>query len=162
MVLGQKSIDVLNPYGQLLLDKYIAITIVLLITILQNYQICIMLCHDRFMKFKPNRYHSKNSKSDEIHLGLEVTYSTKTLSRRPVALYFRTKFNFYVSLLYSLKNWEKSAHFWERYKVLYVEKVLLSQAEEVGNYLHINKNVLKVDSKGVSIMGNGLFYSWKY
>ena len=38
MVLSQKSIDALNSYGQLLLDKDIAITIVLFITILQNKQ----------------------------------------------------------------------------------------------------------------------------
>ena len=31
-----------------------------------------MLCHNRFMKFKTNRYHSK---SDEIHLELGVTLS---------------------------------------------------------------------------------------
>ena len=29
-----------------------------------------LVCHDRFMKFKMNRYHSK---SDEIHVGLGVT-----------------------------------------------------------------------------------------
>ena len=38
MVLCQKLIDALNLYGQLLLDKDIAITIVLFITILQNKQ----------------------------------------------------------------------------------------------------------------------------
>ena len=38
MVLSQQSIDALNSYGQLLLDKDIAITIVLFITILQNKQ----------------------------------------------------------------------------------------------------------------------------
>ena len=38
VVLSQKSIDALNSYGQLLLDKDIAITIVLFITILQNKQ----------------------------------------------------------------------------------------------------------------------------
>ena len=38
MVLSQKSIDALNSYGQLLLDKDIAITIVLFIAILQNKQ----------------------------------------------------------------------------------------------------------------------------
>ena len=43
-----------------------------------------MLCHNRFMKFMTNRYHSK---SDKIHLGLGVTLSTETLSRRPVAIY---------------------------------------------------------------------------
>ena len=36
MVLSQKSIEALNSYGQLLLGKDIAITIVLFITILQN------------------------------------------------------------------------------------------------------------------------------
>ena len=36
MVLSQQSIDALNSYGQLLLDKDIAISIVLFITILQN------------------------------------------------------------------------------------------------------------------------------
>ena len=68
MVLSKQSIDALNSYGQLLLDKDIAIRIVLFITILQNknrYHVC----HDRFMKFKMNRYHSK---SDEIHVGLGV------------------------------------------------------------------------------------------
>ena len=34
MILSQKSIDVLNSYGQLLFDKDIPITIVLFITIL--------------------------------------------------------------------------------------------------------------------------------
>ena len=38
MVLSPKSIDALNSYGQLLLDRDIAITIVLFITILQNKQ----------------------------------------------------------------------------------------------------------------------------
>ena len=38
MVLIQQSIDALNSYGQLLLDKDIAISIVLSITILQNKQ----------------------------------------------------------------------------------------------------------------------------
>ena len=38
MVLSQKSTDALNSYGQLLLDKDIALTIVLFITILQNTQ----------------------------------------------------------------------------------------------------------------------------
>ena len=38
MVLSQKSIHALNSYGQLLLDKDIAITIGLFITILQNKQ----------------------------------------------------------------------------------------------------------------------------
>ena len=43
-----------------------------------------MLCHNRFMKFKTNRYHSKN---DGIHLELGVMLSTRTLSIRPVAIY---------------------------------------------------------------------------
>ena len=51
-VLRQKSIDALNSYGQFLLDNDIRITIVLFITILQNWQKSIMLCHDRFMKIK--------------------------------------------------------------------------------------------------------------
>ena len=38
VVLSQKSIDTLNSYGQLLLDKDIAIMIVLFINILQNKQ----------------------------------------------------------------------------------------------------------------------------
>ena len=38
MVLSQKSIDELNSYGQILLDKDIAIRIVLFIVILQNKQ----------------------------------------------------------------------------------------------------------------------------
>ena len=38
MVLSQQSIDALNSYGQLPLDKDIAIKIVLFITILQNKQ----------------------------------------------------------------------------------------------------------------------------
>ena len=38
MVLSQQSIDALNSYGQLLLDKDIAIRIVLFITILQKKQ----------------------------------------------------------------------------------------------------------------------------
>ena len=38
MVLSQQSIDALNLYGQLLLDKDIAISIVLFITILQKKQ----------------------------------------------------------------------------------------------------------------------------
>ena len=38
MVLSQQSIDAMNSYGQLLLDKDIAIRIVLSITILQNKQ----------------------------------------------------------------------------------------------------------------------------
>ena len=67
MVLSQQSIDALNSYGQLLLDKDIAISIVLSITMLQKKQ---EVCHDRFIKFKMNRYHSK---SDEIHVGLGVT-----------------------------------------------------------------------------------------
>ena len=71
MVLSQKSMDALNSYGQLLLDKDIAITIVLFINILQKKKKkCILLCHDIFMKFKTNRYYSK---SDEIHLWLGVT-----------------------------------------------------------------------------------------
>ena len=73
-------------FGQLLLDKDIAISIVLFITILQTNK-RYHVCQDRFMKFKMNRYHSK---SDEIHVGLRVTFSTKTLSRRPVAIYFCT------------------------------------------------------------------------
>ena len=70
MVLSQKSIDNLNSYGQLLLDKDIPITIVLFITILQNQQKGVILFHDRLMKFKTNIYYSK---SDEIDLGLGVT-----------------------------------------------------------------------------------------
>ena len=38
MVLSQQSIDALNSYGQLLLDKDIAIRIIIFITILQNKQ----------------------------------------------------------------------------------------------------------------------------
>ena len=38
MVLSQKSIDALNSYGQLLLDKDVPIMIVLFIAILQNQQ----------------------------------------------------------------------------------------------------------------------------
>ena len=38
MVLGQQSIDALNSYGQLQLDKDVAISIVLSITILQKKQ----------------------------------------------------------------------------------------------------------------------------
>ena len=38
MVLSQQSIDALNSYGQLLLDKDIVISIVLFITILQKKQ----------------------------------------------------------------------------------------------------------------------------
>ena len=38
MVLSQQSVDALNSYGQLLLDKDIAISIVLFISILQNKQ----------------------------------------------------------------------------------------------------------------------------
>ena len=67
MDLSQQSTDALNSYGQLLLDKDIAIRIVLFITILQNKRYHV--CHDRFMKFKMNRY----SKSHEIHVGLGVT-----------------------------------------------------------------------------------------
>ena len=48
--LRQQSTDALNLYGQLLLDKDIAIRIVLFITILQNKRYHV--CHDRFMKFK--------------------------------------------------------------------------------------------------------------
>ena len=69
MVLRQKSIDALNLYGQLLLDNDISIMIVLFITILQNLENSIKVCHDRFMKFKTNLY---DTKSDEIHLGLGV------------------------------------------------------------------------------------------
>ena len=67
MDLSQLSTDALNSYGQLLLDKDIAIRIVLFIPILQNKRYHV--CHDRFMKLKMNRY----SKSDEIHVGLGVT-----------------------------------------------------------------------------------------
>ena len=38
MVLSQQSIDALNSYGQLLLDKDFATRVVLFITILQNKQ----------------------------------------------------------------------------------------------------------------------------
>ena len=38
MVLSQKSIDALTSYGQFLLEKDIALTIALFITILQNKQ----------------------------------------------------------------------------------------------------------------------------
>ena len=69
MVVSQQSIDALNSYGQLLFDKDIAIIIVSFITILQKNK-SYHVCHDRFMKFKMNRYHSK---SDEIHVGLGVT-----------------------------------------------------------------------------------------
>ena len=65
MILIQQSIDVLNSYGQLLLNKDNAIGIVLFITILQNQQ-KVTCCQDKFMKFKMNRYHSKN---EEIHGG---------------------------------------------------------------------------------------------
>ena len=65
--LSQKSIDALNLHGQVLLKMGIPMKIVLFITILQNQQSRIMLCHDRFMTFKTNRYYSQ---SNEIHLGL--------------------------------------------------------------------------------------------
>ena len=68
-VLSQQSIDALNSYGQLLLDKDIDISIVLFITILQKKK-KYHVCHDRFMKFKMNRYHNK---SDGINVGLGVT-----------------------------------------------------------------------------------------
>ena len=68
MVLIQQLIDALNLYGQFLLDKDIAIRTALFITILQNKRCHV--CHDRFMKFKMNRYHSK---SDEIRVGLGIT-----------------------------------------------------------------------------------------
>ena len=63
VVLSQQSIDALNSYEQLLLDKNITIRIVLFITILQTNK-RYHVCHNRFMKFKMNRYHSKN---DVIH-----------------------------------------------------------------------------------------------
>ena len=69
MILSQQSIDALNSYGQLLLNKDNAIGIVLFISILQNQQ-KVPCCHDRFMKFNMNRYHCEN---DEIHGGLGVT-----------------------------------------------------------------------------------------
>ena len=69
VILSQQSTDALNLYGQLLLNEDNAIGIVLSITILQNQQ-KVPCCHDRFMKFKMNRYHCKN---DEIHGGLGVT-----------------------------------------------------------------------------------------
>ena len=47
MVLSQQSIDALNSYGQLLLDKDIAISIVLFITILQKKQK--VLCLSRYI-----------------------------------------------------------------------------------------------------------------
>ena len=40
------------------------------ITILQNSAGSNLLCHDRFMKFRTNKYYSR---SDKIHLGLGVT-----------------------------------------------------------------------------------------
>ena len=55
MVLCQKLINALNLYGPHLLDKDIPITIVLLITVLQNKQICIMVYYKGFMKFKKNK-----------------------------------------------------------------------------------------------------------
>ena len=55
VVLCQKLIDALNLYGPHLLDKDIPITIVLVITILQNKQIHIMVYHNGFMKFKKNK-----------------------------------------------------------------------------------------------------------
>ena len=48
---------------------YISIMFVLFITILQNLQKSIKLCHDRFVKFKTNSYYTK---SNEIHLALGV------------------------------------------------------------------------------------------
>ena len=65
MDLRQQSTEALNLYGQFMLDKDIAIRIVLFITILQNKRYHV--CHDRFIKFKMNR-----------------------LSRRPVVIYFCT------------------------------------------------------------------------
>ena len=53
--------------GNFLLDKDGPITFVILITILQTLTNSIMLCHDRFVKFKTNIYYNK---SDEIHSGL--------------------------------------------------------------------------------------------
>ena len=69
MVLSQKSIDALNSYGQLLLDKDIATTIVYLLPFYKTNKRH-HVCHDRFVKFKMNRYHSK---SHEFHVGLGVT-----------------------------------------------------------------------------------------
>ena len=65
MDLRQQSTEALNSYGQFMLDKDIAIRIVLFITILQNKRY--LVCHDRLIKFKMNR-----------------------LSRCPVAIYFCT------------------------------------------------------------------------
>ena len=52
--------------------------------------------------------------------------------------------------------------FWKSYKGLYVEKVLLPQAEESRNYLHISEKVMNEDSKVVLIMSNVLFFNWRY
>ena len=69
MVLSQQSIDALNSYGQLLLDKDIAISIVYLLPFYKRNK-KYHVCYDRFMKFRMNRHHSK---SDDIHVGLGVT-----------------------------------------------------------------------------------------
>ena len=69
MVLSKKPIDALNSYGQIPLDKDIAITIFYLLPFYKTNK-KYHACHDRFMKFKMNRYHSK---SHEIRVGLGAT-----------------------------------------------------------------------------------------
>ena len=118
VILSQKSMMHWIRMGNFCLIRIFLPRLFYLLSFYKNNK-RIMLCHYRLMKFNRNRYHSK---SDEIHLELGETLSTRTLSRHPVHIHFCTLFSFYVSLSYSLKSWEKSADFWKSYKALYFEK----------------------------------------
>ena len=54
-------------------------------SVLQNSVGNNMVCHDKFIKFKTNKHHSK---SDKVLVACGVTQSMKTLSRRLVAIHF--------------------------------------------------------------------------
>ena len=109
--LSQKLIDALNSYGQLLLNKDIAVLIVFVYHHFANKKSAgsNKLCHDTFIKLKTVKHHSKG---DKIHFGWGVTYSTKTLSRHSRLLYISAHILTFIQVYHMYWN------LWEIYRLL--------------------------------------------
>ena len=74
-----------------------------------------MLCHDRRVEFKTSKYHSNSFRvRGNVNDG-------NFLWKSGCYLFQHIIFNFYMGLLYFLKNWEKSTDVCKSYKVLYVD-----------------------------------------
>ena len=157
VVSSQQSIYALNSYGQLLLDKDNAIRVVLFITIFETNK-RYHVCHDRFMNFKMNRYHSK---SDEIHEGLGITKSTKFCLDDRLLYIFQISQLRCGSFIFT-ENLREIFGLLEKLQGFICWKSAIAVSWEARDYLHTSEKVKEVDSKVTLIMSNRLFFNWKY